>query len=222
MRRLTRQGATGSGSFLRGLGTVNEIDLDLHHGLVWTEVKKHRHRTANVYIDVDDLVQIGYLGLIEAAQRFDHSRGFKFSTYAVNYIWGYIMRALRDAQWAPAHLLDEASKAGTWDELRTIRPASTVAQRELEDASARKYAVDVDGAFVEHQPEFEALRGELFAGLDAREREIAQLRWIEGQTLESIGQRIGVTRERVRQLENRARERILRRPRVARLNGGAP
>ena len=46
--------------------------------------------------DIEDLIQIGYIGLIKAAQRFDESRGLAFSTYAVPMITGEIRSQLRD------------------------------------------------------------------------------------------------------------------------------
>ena len=46
--------------------------------------------------DYEDLVQIGCMGLIKAADKFDDSLGFKFSTYAVPVIMGEIKRHLRD------------------------------------------------------------------------------------------------------------------------------
>ena len=46
--------------------------------------------------ELDDLIQIGYLGLIQAARRFEPERGFRFSTYAVPMIAGEIRSQLRD------------------------------------------------------------------------------------------------------------------------------
>jgi len=47
-------------------------------------------------IELDDLIQIGTLGLIKASRSFDPERGFAFSTYAVPLIIGEIKRTLRD------------------------------------------------------------------------------------------------------------------------------
>ena len=46
--------------------------------------------------ELDDLIQIGYIGLIKAAERFDPDKGNKFSTYAVPMIAGEIRSQLRD------------------------------------------------------------------------------------------------------------------------------
>ena len=60
--------------------------------LVLSVVKKFNHRTDNL----DDLFQVGTLGLIKAIDNFDLSHGVKFSTYAVPMIIGEIRRYLRD------------------------------------------------------------------------------------------------------------------------------
>ena len=46
--------------------------------------------------DLDDLIQIGYIGLLKAAERFEPERGLQFSTYAVPMITGEIRSQLRD------------------------------------------------------------------------------------------------------------------------------
>ena len=46
--------------------------------------------------ELDDIIQIGYIGLIKAARRFEPERGLKFSTYAVPMIAGEIRSQLRD------------------------------------------------------------------------------------------------------------------------------
>lgn len=64
-----------------------------HTGLV----KSVALRLSYVYgEDVEDLIQIGYIGLIKAVKGFDSSKGFKFSTYAVPMITGEIKSQLRD------------------------------------------------------------------------------------------------------------------------------
>ena len=62
--------------------------------------------------DADDLIQTGSIGLIKAAERFDPTRGVKFSSYAVPMIAGEIRRSLRGAARERASLF--APRAG-WD-----------------------------------------------------------------------------------------------------------
>lgn len=54
------------------------------------------HRFSGKGIEYDDLYQVGCIGLIKAADRFDENLGFKFSTYAVPVIMGEIKRLFRD------------------------------------------------------------------------------------------------------------------------------
>ena len=61
-------------------------------GLVWCVVKRFLHRGA----EVEDLFQIGNIGLLKAIDKFDLSYEVKFSTYAVPMISGEIKRFLRD------------------------------------------------------------------------------------------------------------------------------
>lgn len=64
-----------------------------HTGLV----KSIASRLSYIYDeDLEDLIQIGYIGLIKAVKGFDPSKGFKFSTYAVPVITGEIRSQLRD------------------------------------------------------------------------------------------------------------------------------
>ena len=67
--------------------------VEQHGGLV----KSIALRLSRIYNEeVEDLIQIGYIGLIKAAERFDESRGLAFSTYAVPMITGEIRSQLRD------------------------------------------------------------------------------------------------------------------------------
>ena len=52
-------------------------------------------------IDLSDLVQDGVIGLIDAAHRFDDSRGIKFETFAERRIRGAMIDALRQGSWPP-------------------------------------------------------------------------------------------------------------------------
>lgn len=51
------------------------------------------------YVDHDDLIQEGVLGLLDAAARFDDSRGLRFSTYAQHRIYGALVDHLRSMAW---------------------------------------------------------------------------------------------------------------------------
>ena len=66
--------------------------ITMHSGLIWTVVRRFTGRG----VEVEDLYQIGAIGLIRAIDKFDFSYDVKFSTYAVPLISGEIKRFLRD------------------------------------------------------------------------------------------------------------------------------
>ncbi|MBQ3136870.1 MAG: sigma-70 family RNA polymerase sigma factor [Clostridia bacterium] len=66
--------------------------IDNNYGLVHSCANRFRGRG----VEYDDLFQAGCIGLIKAADNFDQSRGFAFSTYAVPVILGEIKRIFRD------------------------------------------------------------------------------------------------------------------------------
>ncbi|GAB4213186.1 MAG: RNA polymerase sigma factor SigF [Synechococcales cyanobacterium] len=67
--------------------------VELNLGLVRKEAHHWRHQCQESY---EDLVQIGCLGLIQAIERFDLTRGLAFSSFAMPYIRGEIQHYLRD------------------------------------------------------------------------------------------------------------------------------
>ncbi len=64
--------------------------VERNRGLVYSIAKKY----VDGGIDEEDLVQEGYLGLLKAIDKFDYTRGWKFSTYAIHWIRQTILRAL--------------------------------------------------------------------------------------------------------------------------------
>lgn len=60
--------------------------------------------TLPAFVDEDDLVGYGVLGLLDAMGKFDPSRGVKFETYAVTRIRGAILDGLRALDWVPTHV----------------------------------------------------------------------------------------------------------------------
>ena len=71
---------------------AREILFQENTGLVWSIVKRFQNRG----VDLEDLFQIGSIGLLKAVDKFDTSYEVKFSTYAVPMISGEIKRFLRD------------------------------------------------------------------------------------------------------------------------------
>lgn len=70
--------------------------LILENSRLVTSVVKKMYRSPYAYYDKEDMYQQGYIGLIKAVERFDPSKGFAFSTYAVPMIQGEVMRFIRE------------------------------------------------------------------------------------------------------------------------------
>jgi RNA polymerase primary sigma factor len=196
-----------------------------------------------------DLVQEGNIGLMKAVERFDHHRGFKFSTYATWWVRQAISRALADQARIirlPVHVVERvgrltrarrALRADRQCEPTIGEVAGRAGLREetvrlLDLTAAPPLSLDApvgDDITLGHlvadraipSPEETMVRNDLtrhlreaLAGLPAREREVLRLRFgldgAEEQTLEEIGTRFQVTRERVRQMEAQALRRLSR------------
>ena len=65
------------------------------------------------HVELDDLVSVGMLGLMDAVEKFDASRGAKFKTYAEFRVRGAILDELRSMDWAPRSVRQKASKLET-------------------------------------------------------------------------------------------------------------
>jgi len=61
-------------------------------------------------VDKEDLISCGIMGLINAVDRFDPSRGVKFDTYATQVIRGAVMEALRSEDWAPRSVREKCRR----------------------------------------------------------------------------------------------------------------
>ena len=106
--------------------------INRNYGLVHACANKFRGRG----IDYDDLFQAGCVGLIKAADNFDESRGFAFSTYAVPVILGEIKRIFRDGG---------SVKVG-----RALKEKSRKAMREREALSLKLGREPTITEFAEH------------------------------------------------------------------------
>lgn len=74
------------------------INIEEHMGLVYSIALK-QHKGVGYRYNLEDLVQIGSIGLIKAAEAFDKSRGYRFSTIASKYIRIEIYNAMRKDSW---------------------------------------------------------------------------------------------------------------------------
>jgi len=166
-------------------------------------VVSYAKRHCGLGVSFLDLIHEGNLGLIEAARRFDPARKVKFITYAVWWIRESMM-----------HVLAEQTRAFSFPpRLFAVlhNPRRDAPPRQIGDVLTQDDVPAVDGVLI-HRADLDTLASAL-GDLDRREREVVRLRFgldDEPQTQAAIGARLRVTRERVRQIESKAKEKLRR------------
>jgi len=183
---------------------INGINLREHLGLIGMVTRGYSGGVGNA-LDSDDLFNAAYFGLRRAAEKFDAGRGFKFSTYALIWIRHHVQRTIADQ--------GRTVRVPVWFRERVRR------MREVLPPDALSLDAPVRSGDGETKPWLEMMAGdddptenlrqtqrgevieEALERLPERTRDVLRSRFWKDECLAEIGRRLGLSRERIRQIE---------------------
>jgi len=189
-----------------------------HEGLVRKQARRLRVQL-ELTVDEEELVAYGMQGLIEAKRRYDPERGVRFGAFAYYRIRGAILDGVREMAYLPrrahhrrraAEALDRAAEEVALERARTpeARAEAKKALAQVDDIIGRTCAAFVISAVGQAEederdgsPESSLLAAEERARvrsaldvLDDRERALVEGYYLKGNTLDSVGESLGMSK----------------------------
>lgn len=159
------------------------------------------------HFDREDAKQIGMIALIRSAELYDESHGYKFVTYATNAIYNTMMReVLRTCDIVRVKYNNHRTKNPRI--IEAVKQARKRVKSLISNYSSDKnswHPMIRDPEWPDEWPLDQCI-GEL----DERMQTIIALRYFKGLTLEETGKELSLTKERVRQIQNKALETLRR------------
>jgi RNA polymerase primary sigma factor len=190
---------------------THQIDIREHQGLVGMVIRPWMKAIKNSgCIDYDDLTQVGNLGLVRAAETYDETRG-AWSTYACHWVRAYVVREIADkvrTVRVPTH----QQKAGGWKKHALTTTKMFWSKGHAGDTNEQEVCLlDYMTGRFPPSPSAEdkviadqSKRGINLAALENltdKQRLVVRMRYWEDKTLQQVGDVLGLSRERVRQIE---------------------
>lgn len=206
----------------RDIATRDKL-IEHYKSLVEKLAGYHYARRIDDDVDYDDLIQLGYTGLIESIHRYDPNSNAKFETYASYRVKGSILNGLvkmsekreqiecrsrirRDRLQSLRSEKKSSNQAGTFDELVNIAVGLAVGFM-LEDASLfqNEEQESTDKGYSSIQ--YSNLRSSLVSKIESlpdKEKMIIYYHYFQGLKFEEVASAIGLTKGRVSQLHKQA------------------
>lgn len=150
--------------------------------------------------DFEEKFQVGCIGLVKAAKRYDESLGYKFSTYAISMIAGEIKRYLRDDKWRIGSR-KERSNGNAKKPISLETPVSQDGKVRIIDTVKEQFVLD----------EFES-KVELYELLDEtlqqEEKKVLELNILYGYSQREVSKFLGVSQNQISRLKIGAIEKL--------------
>ena len=175
--------------------------------------------TIPVRIDLDDLIQTGTIGLLDAVRRYDPSKGIPFPAYARFRIRGAILDSLRQLDWATRNQRKQRKAAASADsadggtqagpaQFFMLGPVISLSTRnESQDELPAPDVACGEGLHPDRLYEVAEARdliGRAMHTLPSRYREVVKLYYYSEQSMREIGRTLGVNESRISQIHKAA------------------